>query len=166
MTILALDASTHATGWAYYVDGQLQDYGCITAAYPNLIERIKKMVGGLYDLIQSHPANLIVLEEVRLDGANTKTYKALMYLQAAFNFLLHEQFPKVKIEYFYPSEWRKICQIKQGRGVQRDAQKIEDIAFVKNKFGITANDDICDAIGIGWAYFHKNDAPSSSEYAW
>jgi len=55
----------------------------------------------------------------------------------------------------YPSEWRKVCQIKQGRGIQRATQKKYDIEWVEKNFNIQVNDDIADAIGIGYAYINK-----------
>lgn len=69
--------------------------------------------------------------------------------------MIHDNFPKVEIEYVYPSEWRKQCGIKQGRGVRRDSQKVLDIQFVKETYGIDVNDDIADAIGIGHAYTNQ-----------
>ena len=98
----------------------------------------------------------IVLEEVRPEQGlqNIKTHKALMYLQAAIVFLVHDHFSKVEIDYTYPSEWRKLCGIKTGSGVRRDALKPKDIAFVQETYGITVNDDIADAIGLGYAHLH------------
>ena len=86
---------------------------------------------------------------------NIKTHKALMYLQAAIVFLVHDHFSKAEIEYVYPSEWRKQCGIKTGSGVRRESLKEKDIEFVKNEYGLTVNDDIADAIGIGHAYVNK-----------
>lgn len=160
--ILALDASTKSTGWSYYEDGQLIEYGCLTASSRDVIERIDKITAQLYNILNQHEIDILILEEVLPEkNKQNKTYKALMWLQAAINFLLHENFPKVKIKYFLPSEWRSICNIVQGRGIEREEVKANDIAFVKKTFGISANDDICDAIGIGWAYTHQ-----TSTYAW
>jgi hypothetical protein len=63
--------------------------------------------------------------------------------------MIHDKYPKVTIDYLYPSEWRKCCKIKTGRGVVRETVKQRDIRFVQETFGITVNDDIADAIGIG-----------------
>ena len=38
---------------------------------------------------------------------NIKTYKALMYLQAKIMFLLHDEYPYIKVIFKYPGEWRK-----------------------------------------------------------
>ena len=77
-----------------------------------------------------------------------------MWLQGALAMMAHDNFPKVEIIYLYPSEWRKSCNIKTGRGVVRETVKQRDIRFVEETFGIKVNDDIADAIGIGYAYLH------------
>ena len=44
-----------------------------------------------------------------------------------------------------------MCGIKTGAGVRRESLKAKDIAFVKSQFGIIVNDDIADAICIGFS---------------
>lgn len=160
--LLAIDGSTKNTGWAIYKDDELVDYGCISASSTDVIKRIQKMILGISEILAKYPIDTIFMEEVRPEGTgygvgNQHTQKVLMWLQAAFVFLFHEECPKAEIEYVYPSEWRKICGIKNGRGVKRNSAKAADIEFVKDKFGIEVNDDAADAIGIGYAATHKND---------
>lgn len=78
-----------------------------------------------------------------------------MYLQGNIAMMLYTHFKHMQIDYLYPSEWRKVCGIKQGRGVQRSTLKQSDINFVKQHFNIQVNDDIADAICIGYAYINK-----------
>ena len=54
-----------------------------------------------------------------------------MYLQGNIAMMLYTHFKHMQIDYLYPSEWRKVCGIKQGRGVQRSTLKQSDINFVK-----------------------------------
>lgn len=158
MKILALDASTKSTGVALFEDEKLIDMDCFTASSTDLIKRIQKIISLLYQFLTKNPVDKIILEEVLPEtGTNLKTYRALMWLQAAINFMLHENFPKVEIEYVYPNEWRAACGIKTGRGVTREVLKAADIKFVQDNYGITVNDDIADAIGIGHAYVNKLD---------
>lgn len=159
MKILALDASTKSTGWAVFEDAKLQNYGCLTASSTDLIKRINKMIEGLKVIILSQEnIDKIILEEVRPEETgiqNLKTHKALMYLQAAIVFLIHDNFKSIEIEYVYPSEWRAKCGIKTGRGIQRTSLKTKDIDFVKDTYDIVVNDDIADAIGIGHAFVNN-----------
>ena len=158
MKVLAIDASTKSSGLALFEDKNLIDYHCITASSSDLIKRIKKIIMELDTYLQEHKVDKIVLEEVRPDKNITqslKTHRALMWLQAAINFLIHENYPRITIDYTYPSEWRSACGIKNGRGVVRASAKELDIQFVKDTYGITVNDDIADAIGIGHAFVNQ-----------
>lgn len=157
MRILAIDASTKSSGWAVFDDTKLVQYGCITASSNDLVKRIQKMISEIDVILQNSQAEKIILEEVRpedkgLQNQNLKTHKALMYLQAAIVFLLHDRHPKVELDFLYPSEWRSLCGIKTGSGVKRESLKPADIAFAKTKFNLDVNDDIADALGIGYAY--------------
>lgn len=156
MKVLALDASTKSTGVALFEDNKLIDYDCFTATSTDLIKRIQKIISALNTYLKDNQIDKVILEEVRPEtGTNLNTYRALMWLQAAINFLLHENYPKVKIEYVYPSSWRAACGIKNGRGIRRDELKAADIKFVKDTYGLTVNDDIADAIGIGHSYVNQ-----------
>lgn len=160
MKVLALDASTKSTGVALYENTKLVDYKCITASSPDVIKRITKIIKELYTFLSEHSGvDKIILEEVRPENGvqNLQTHRVLMWLQAAIAFMLHEHFPQTTIEYVYPSEWRAACGIKNGRGIYREQQKAGDIKFVQDTYGITVNDDIADAIGIGHAYVNKLD---------
>lgn len=159
MNILSIDASTKHSGWAIFKDEKLQNYGDIKASSTDLVKRIYKMVNELKTIISENSINKIILEEVRPEdnSQNIKTHKALMYLQAAIVFMVHDNYPNIKIEYLYPSEWRKACGIKTGSGVRRESLKPKDIAFVKKIYDLDVNDDIADAIGIGHAFIVNNN---------
>ena len=96
MTILSLDSSTKSTGFAVFKNGQLVDYGCITASSTDLFKRIHKMVEEIHNLIIKHSIEKMILEEVRPDevGArsNLATHKALMFLQGAIAMMIHDNF--------------------------------------------------------------------------
>lgn len=158
MNLIAVDASTHSSGIAVYKHNQLIKHTCITASSSDLFNRIKVMVNQIKNIIIQDPdIEYIVLEQVRQEGfVNIKTYKALMYLQGCIGMMLHQNFKHIQLDFMYPSEWRKVCQIKQGRGVQRTKQKENDILWVKQNFNLDVNDDIADAIGLGYAYINKD----------
>ena len=157
MNIIALDASTKSTGVAIYKHNKLQKFDCIKSSSADLFKRIEVMVDNIQKILSENlDIEYLVLQEVRPDRAvNTNTYKALMYLQGCISMMIHKKFDHVEITFIYPSQWRKVCQIKQGRGVQRQSQKANDIQWVKDHFNLDVNDDIADAIGIGFAYINK-----------
>lgn len=160
---MSLDLSTKSTGYAVYQGKQLIEYGCIKASSTDVIKRIIKIVGELEFLLRKYNFDLIIAEEVLPDSKlpteamtqNKHTEKVLMYLQAAVVFLIHENYSNSEIRFLYPSEWRSACNIKTGRGIRRDSLKSADIEFVQNTFNFTPeNDDVADAIGIGYGYLH------------
>lgn len=156
--LLSLDLSTKSSGFAVFDGDNLIQSGCITSASTDMIKRIHIMTDGIKILLDNYlDIDTIVVEEVRPEGGygvgNQKTHKALMYLQAALEFLVHDEYSKrVKIEYIYPSSWRAAIGIKTGRGVKRTSLKEQDIEFVKEQFGLNVNDDEADAICIGFAH--------------
>ena len=149
--ILALDLSTKASGWAVYDKNELIDYGCITAGSSNLFSRIDKMIEGLNEILQKYKFSHVYIEDTYPEDVhnNIQVYKALVYLQG---FVLH-LLNKYKLDHTFslPSEWRAKCGIHTGRGIKRDTLKAKDIKFVQEQFGIKVNDDIADAICIGFA---------------
>lgn len=156
MNLLALDASTKSTGVAVYIDGQLKHHQCITASSTDLIKRIYKMTDRLHQIIKQFKIEKIIMEQVLPDkGPSVKTQKALMYLQAAIQFMKHDDYPKIQIQFIYPSSWRAKCGIHTGRGIKRQTLKQADMAFVQQKFGLRVNDDIADAICIGYSYWNN-----------
>lgn len=161
MKILALDLSTKSSGWALFHNNELKAHGCITSSSTDLIKRIHVMTEGIAEILNNNIVDKIVVEEVRPEGGygvgNTKTHRALMWLQAATAFLIHDSYPSIEIDYIYPSSWRAALNIKNGRGIKRETLKEADIAFVKDKYGILVNDDEADAICIGLAQFSKED---------
>lgn len=157
MNIISLDMSTKSTGYAIYKHNKLVQYNYITATSSDLFNRIKVMLNAINKLLEQNPdLEYVVMQQVRQEGfINVKTYKALMYLQGCVQMIIHQKFKHLQTDFLYPSEWRKVCQIKQGRGVQRKQQKQNDIQWVKSLFNIQVNDDVADAIGIGYAYINK-----------
>lgn len=171
MKIISIDASTKSTGVACFEGQNLIAYDCFTASSTSLVKRIKKITENLKSFITLNTPDKIVLEEVRPDPIagttkNLKTYRALMYLQASIMFMLDESFPKVEVEFVYPSSWRSQCGIKIGRGIKRTTLKEADIEFVKQTYGFTTNDDIADAICIGHAFIYSIESKNDNEINW
>ena len=157
MNILALDMSTKSTGVAIYKHNKLVKYDCITATSNDLFNRIKVMMNAINKILEENlDLEYVIMQQVRQEGfVNIKTYKALMYLQGCIQMMIHQKFKHLQTDFLYPSSWRKVCKIKQGRGVQRKEQKQLDIKWVKDNFNIQVNDDIADAIGLGYGYINK-----------
>lgn len=154
MLVLALDLSTKQSGYSIFENQELKTYGCITASSTNLFKRIDKMVQEIEKILKDNKIDKVVIEDVYPDDVqnNISVYKKLTYLQGFILHLLDRYNIKdADIKFYTSSEWRKKCGIRTGRGIHRESLKPKDIAFVKNQFGLTVNDDIADAICIGFA---------------
>lgn len=149
--ILALDCSTKSTGYSIYNNKELVDYGCIVASSSNLFNRIDKMVEELEKIIHKYNFAHIYIESVYPEDVhnNQAVFDALKYLQGFILHLLNKY--NLNHTFFTASEWRAKCGIQTGRGIKREILKSRDINFVKNQFNIIVNDDIADAICIGYA---------------
>lgn len=154
--ILTLDLSTKSTGYAIFDGKQLHDYGVLKASGSDLIKRIYIISDKIKNLLQENEIDKIYIEEVQLEkGKQSKTYTALMYMQAALMFLLYKNFDnKIPVEKVYSSTWRKDCGIKIGPGVERETLKRASIDKANSTFNLSLerkDDDIADAICIGIA---------------
>lgn len=126
------------------------------------------MIKEIKDILQNNGIDKIIIEEVHLEReqSNMKTYKALMFLQAAIVFMLYNEYPKIKIEYLLPSEWRSLCGIHTGKGIKREELKQKDIDFVQKIYNIKVNDDEADAICLGYAFIAKEKQKNEKIIEW
>lgn len=157
MKILSLDLSTKSSGWAIFENGLLIDSGCITSSSQDLLKRIHVMTEGFNEILTKHKdIDKVIAEEVRPENElqNLKTHRALMWLQGSIALALYDFNKKIELELIYPSSWRASIGIKTGRGIKRTSLKEKDMQFVKENYNLDVNDDIADAICIGYANSH------------
>ena len=156
MKLLTLDLSTKSTGWSFGRDTILEQHGCIPISSKVVEQRIIKMRNQIITLICRYNPNKIIMQQVR-PQINSHTNKVLMWLQGIVTIAAYECNPDIQIEFIGASEWRAAIKIPQGRGIKREQVKRYDIQYVKNKYGLTVNDDQADAICIFDSYWVKND---------
>lgn len=151
MMVLAIDASTKSSGFAVYENQELKHYGCITAGSTNVFKRIHKMVDELEKVLIEYKIDNVIIEDVTPQDVheNIQVHKTLTYLQGYILEMLDNH--NIRPKFYTASEWRKKCGIHTGRGIRRESLKPKDIQFVRSQFGIQANDDVADAICIGFA---------------
>lgn len=157
MITMAIDGSTKSTGIAIFDEQKLVHYECISSSKTDTLARIKLMAAKIKEIHIKYNVTNVIMEDVIPEDVhhNDNVYTSLKYLQAAVVLALHDV--DQKVEFYVSSEWRKKCGIRTGRGIKRETVKASDIAFVKTNYNLDVNDDIADAICIGWAYTH--DAP-------
>ena len=165
MITIAIDGSTKNSGIAIFKEDELIRYECISQSSKDVLKRIKNMTDSIEEIYKEYKDNdiQIIMEQIIPDNlnevkwhTNQATFKALFYLQAAIVLMFYSY--GLDVEFIGASTWRKCCGIKQG-GATRDTLKARDIEFVKSMFGLSVNDDIADAICIGYAKVHEIPEP-------
>lgn len=161
MKLMSIDASTKSTGIALFEDGKLIDYQNFVEGGSDTFQRIKNMASRIEEYYLKNKPNVVVLEDVLPAdvGNNIKTFKPLHYLQGEIVLKLHTY--EQRVEIVNVNTWRSTCGIPVGRYAKRDIVKAKSIALVKQKYNIDVNDDISDAICIGWAYPRIGEEPSA-----
>jgi Holliday junction resolvasome RuvABC endonuclease subunit len=155
--ILALDASTHRTGYAFFKDNQIQ-YGAISSSSTSPEKRIGVMRDEILKIIKQENIDTIIMEEVRPDGMNQHTGKLLTWLQGCIVVAVFEYNKNIKVDFIGASTWRSRLGL-QGYRVLRQKQKEIDIDFANTTYCLKLSaemDDEADAICILTAY--KRDA--------
>ena len=158
MNFLFLDLSTKSTGYAISDDkGKLITYGLLTASSSNNISRIQKIQSGIIELVKQYNIEKLIAEDVHPEAYGySDTARLLMWLQGSIvlgAYSVNNNINSKSIEFMQASEWRKNLGIKTGRGIKRENLKPLNIKYVKDMYGIDANDDVCDAICLYTAYF-------------
>ena len=150
---LSLDMSTTSTGWALWEGNKIKEYGCIMADKGQpLNKRIHKMWEGLEGVLSRYEIKKAIVEDPlprTSFNTNEATYRALNWLQGYVGVMLKDR--GIEVEFVMPNSWRSKIGIKTGRGHKRDELKAADIQWVTEHFGFDVNDDIADAIGIGFS---------------
>ena len=162
--ILSLDISSTSTGYAIYQDGNLSDFGVI-APSGKVISRIEKIAQKIDELMQQYKPDVIYAEEPEpaFVKNNIDVYRKLTFTHGAIAIVLNHYNKEMKL--CTSSHWRKQVGIKTGRGITRAQLKPLDIAKANELFNLkTQNDDIADAVLIGWAYIKEFE--NSDEFNW
>ena len=155
---LFLDLSTKSSGYAISdSQGKMINYGCIQSTSENVLKRISIMQDQIAKIIDDYNIEKIIAEEVRTDYKNPHVYKILTWVQGAILLAAYRINPNIEYELIQPSSWRSKIGVQTGRGIKRDELKKADIKYVADKYGIKANDDVCDAICIMDAHFAVKD---------
>lgn len=161
MKILALDQSTVSTGWAYFIDGELIRHGVIPVKnndkiFPSWL----LMLAGIKNMMCELAVDSVVLEDTIMQKSVT-VLKELARLQGGI--VGHCFANQIKTSYLYPTQWRKLIQLPQKKGMKRREIKELTMAYVKRTYQIAPSEDECDAICIGAAYNVAINAQENKE---
>lgn len=152
--ILAFDSSTKVTAWSLYQDGKLAKYSCIRCTEKEMTDRFKTMSLRILDVIEKVAPDIIYVEDtVVVRGAQTQRF--LTRLQGViYSYCLRHDCEFYAIR---PTSWRKIVGINQSKKKRKELKQ-EAIDMVNQRIDIGNNDDIAEAILIGYAALKNKDS--------
>jgi len=153
--LMAIDSSTTGSGYAIYINGELNYYNvCSTNYLSNSKERLETMMRSLCQKIEKDKPD-IVITELTVVTRNAEAQRNLSMLLGAIYYKCLE----LNIEYhaLRPTEWRKLVKNKnETLPRKREELKKWSKNRVKEIYKIdTDNDNISDAILLGQGYINK-----------
>ena len=151
--IIALDQSSHKTGYAIYDGLTLVSYGVYESTKASPMDRLKAACDWLDSMIANWKPDEIGFEEPQYNpgGGDDKdkirahdTFKLLAQIMGAL--MITAMRAKVKVSTVLIPTWRHHCGVK---GRYRADKKRSMQLIAKKEYDITVSDDEADAIGIG-----------------
>lgn len=156
--LLALDQSSHTTGYAIFKDNKLIKASHFDASGSDLGDRLVDIKRKVINLIQEYEIDEVVFEDIQLQNVNgsreagIKTFKILAEVYG----VLSELFSEIKMPYdvAMPIKWKAHFHI-AGKG--RTQEKKMSQAQVLSTYGLKCTEDEADAVCIGGYYLSLND---------
>jgi Holliday junction resolvasome RuvABC endonuclease subunit len=161
--LLALDQSSHTTGYAIFKDGELITASHFTFNDEDLGVRLEKLRKKIIELIDENNINEVVFEDIQLQDVQGKKdvgIKTFKILAEVFG-VVHELLTELKIEFHIvaPIVWKATFKI-AGKG--RSQEKKMAQAYIKTTYGLDCSEDEADAACIGLHIINKQ----KSEFNW
>ena len=158
--ILALDQSSHTTGYAVFSDGKPIVISHFDAKGAELGYRLEYIRNKIISLIQEYKIDEVVFEDIQLQSINgnkeagIKTFKMLAEVFG----VVHELVNELDVDYTTvpPIVWKATFKF-AGKG--RSQEKKLAQAWVYDNYGVRCTEDEADAACIGTHYI-KNFAKS------
>lgn len=158
--ILSIDQATVKTGIAIHNGNKLDMYDLINLKDEDEEHRVETMMIKICDYIKKNKPDFVVIEDIALQR-NPATLIMLARLQGAI--IGYCEFNRIPYDITKPPNWRKVLGFKQGRGIKRPQLKKQAIEYVRDKYGLTLQDDICESICIGDAYLISAETEERSK---
>ena len=158
--VLALDQSTHITGYAIFDNDKLVKYGKFNTNLTDEIARCSTIKSWLISMINNLQPDYVAIEGIQFQDESSGQKMGITVFQslARLQGILMETCYHLKVPYEIcpTNSWRHYCGVK---GKTRVDKKRSMQLLVKQWYDITLTDDESDAIGIGRYminYINKN----------
>lgn len=156
--LLALDQSSHTTGYAIFSNGELMKFGHFNVDIPDLGDRLVEIRKNIIYLIETYNINEVIFEDIQLQDINgnkeagIKTFKILAEVFG----VITELFAEIRMPYnsVLPIVWKATFKI-AGKG--RKQEKKLSQALAQETYSIKCTEDEADAICIGMHYLKKSE---------
>lgn len=160
MRLLALDQSSHITGYSIFIEDQLLTFGHFECSDTNLGKRLNQIIKKINELIQQYQIDEIIFEDIQLQQNKTDNVKTFKVLAEVIG-VLEQNFSQQKIKYSIipPNVWKATFKI-AGKGRKQEKQMAQQHAL--KTYGIQCTEDEADAVCIGAHYAKKN----ATEWNW
>ena len=148
--ILALDQSSHVTGYSVFIEGRLEAFGHFTFKNEDMGMRLVKIRQQILNLINTYNINEVIIEDIQLQsnvGNNVVTFKTLAEVYGVIYELVSEL--ELKFTSVLASSWKSKLKLKSR---QRQQQKQEAQQLVTSLYNVKPTQDEADAICIGIYY--------------
>lgn len=111
--ILALDQSSHTTGYAIFIEGQLETFGHLTLKDEDIGIRLMKLKYFVKELIDKYNITEVIIEDIQLQSNvsnNVATFKVLAEVFGVIYELITEM--DIKFSAILASVWKSKLKIK------------------------------------------------------
>ena len=143
--VLALDQSSHITGWAVFDGSQLIKYGTYIAQTEDEAARLHEIKEWVMSMVSNWVPDIIAIEGIQYQqNFGVVTFQILARLQGVLMEMCYGL--NIPCKVCPTNTWRAHCGVK---GKQRSDKKRSMQMLVKEWFDISVSDDESDAIGIG-----------------
>ena len=161
--LLALDQSSHTTGYAIFKDGKPVVISHFDAKGQDLGDRLEWIRNKIISLIKEYDIDEVVFEDIQLqdiNGSREAGIKTFKILAETFG-VIHELLTEIKMDYTIvpPIVWKATFKI-AGKG--RDKEKKMAQAYIKSTLDLACTEDEADAACIGLHVLTKK----ASEFDW
>ena len=161
--ILALDQSSHTTGFAVFKDGDPVVISHFEAPGQELGDRLEYIRNKIISLVQKYEIDEVVFEDIQLQDVNgsretgIKTFKVLAEVFG----VVHELVNELDVDYTIvpPIVWKATFKI-AGKG--RTQEKKMAQAYIQSTLGLACTEDEADAACIALHVIKK----AQTEYNW
>lgn len=148
-SLLSFDQASKTSGWAYFEDSKLVDYGKFTLEDGDIGVRLNKFRSKVTELVTKYQPDEVVYEDIQ-EQNNIQTFKVLAEVFGVMSELLTSL--KIPHSTILAVQWKSILGVK---GRARTEQKQNAQKYVQNTYNIKVVQDIADAICIGTALLKK-----------